>query len=338
MATPAAGAGQFGATRSLFARGPIVAEEPGTWRVWTPDLEPVPEKHPFGRHCHNGLFMPSRTYPRTHSSVVPMCLIDNDWVSNNIRQWGSWPDCRLLLHLWERSGAGVDGARPDDIFVDIGANIGACTVELLARTNATVIAVEPNPANLYHLTRTLKMASSHKRPDFASRVAVLPVGLGPSPAWSTIVADVKNSGNSVIKGVSSHPMRYRDGAGVDNVTVELPVRVLPLDTLLPSGFGARRVRLMKLDVQGSECSVLSGAVRLLGDVEAITAEYDPSQHRSRVLNGCEPETLRSLLRRNGFSLSSRMTMGEATVIGHRGAPVRCPRGGLCLANASFVSE
>jgi hypothetical protein len=37
----------------------------------------------------------------------------------------------------------------------VGANIGACTVEFLSLTAAHVIAFEPNPLNLFHLTRTL---------------------------------------------------------------------------------------------------------------------------------------------------------------------------------------
>eukprot|EP00966_Prymnesium_polylepis_P181525 4204620-Prymnesium_polylepis.1 len=42
-----------------------------------------------------------------------------------------------------------------DVVVEVGANIGACTLQLLLHTNATVLAFEPSPLNLFHLTESL---------------------------------------------------------------------------------------------------------------------------------------------------------------------------------------
>ena len=36
--------------------------------------------------------------------------------------------------------------------LQVGANIGACTVELLLRTNASIVALEPSPTNYFYLT------------------------------------------------------------------------------------------------------------------------------------------------------------------------------------------
>ena len=58
---------------------------------------------------------------------------------------------------------------------EIGANIGACTVELLLRTRASIIALEPSPTNYYFLTRSLH-ALAQRHPEMARRVVVLPVG------------------------------------------------------------------------------------------------------------------------------------------------------------------
>ena len=63
--------------------------------------------------------------------------------------------------------------------LEVGGNIGACSMEVLLRTDARLIIFEPSFTNLYYLTRTLQAAHRHSpHLDLAHRVVVFPIGLG----------------------------------------------------------------------------------------------------------------------------------------------------------------
>ena len=86
---------------------------------------------------------------RTHL-VQEMCLAPADFVSDRIVAKGAWRDCGMYVRLWQ----GLDGKSvsrhemvplpapgdPQGVLLEVGANIGACTVELLLRTNASIVA------------------------------------------------------------------------------------------------------------------------------------------------------------------------------------------------------
>ena len=50
-----------------------------------------------------------------------MCLIPNDFLSNSIKRNGNWKECDEI----------VKQSKSSQIFVDIEANIGACTIQAL---------------------------------------------------------------------------------------------------------------------------------------------------------------------------------------------------------------
>lgn len=241
----------------------------------------------------------------------PMCLVQNDWVSTQISKVGSWRDCRLLVREWishESNHSAAEQKLPD-LFVDAGANIGACTMEVLLSTNARVVAFEPNPNNLYHLTRTLNMLVE-RNASFAGRIAVLPVGLGSRAAEITITLQVGNVGNSILRAEDTPNMPHaKKLAGESAVRCandttsntrgkscnmgRVPVR--RLDKLFEAPFP---VRLMKMDVQGYECNVLRGASRFLDNdcMHTVTAEDDEAW---LVAQHCSSAGLRRILTRNG---------------------------------------
>ena len=146
-----------------------------------------------------------------------MCLARGDMISEHIAAKGRWRDCGLHVRLWQgldgglnlpraSHGAGlklnwlplpVAGRDPEGVLLEVGANIGACTVELLLRTRAKIVALEPSPVNLFYLTRNLKLLA-RRYPMVARRVVVLPVGAGVQSRTGTIVIDPTNLGDSVV--------------------------------------------------------------------------------------------------------------------------------------------
>ena len=140
---------------------------------------------------------------------LPFCLVPSkwshyrqkyvqEWIFKNVRLFGRWKECDQLVDAWNQSRSSGYG----DIFIDIGANIGACTVQFLAQTNANVVAIEPNPNNLFYLTHTLnRLQSTSKEKNLGilrRRVLVVPVAIGDAVKTVSMVMDPLNQGNSAI--------------------------------------------------------------------------------------------------------------------------------------------
>lgn len=156
-----------------------------------------------------------------------MCLYprgEDIYVSANIEDRGHWPNCNDITNQLR----GIKNA----VYMDIGANIGACVMQVLHTTDASVVAFEPSPKNLFRLTSTLLSLPEEMK----NRVTLYPVALGDRPATAAIMADPKNAGNTQVK--RSDEDQGRDGANVE--THDIPVE--RLDDLLSS---ALNVDLLK---------------------------------------------------------------------------------------------
>lgn len=135
-------------------------------------------------------------------------------------------DMGFLLHL----------LRPGDLFVDVGANVGSYTVLASAVCAARTIAIEPDPGTVRSLRRNLA------ENDIARRVSVV----------------------EAVAGAASGVVRFTVGldttnrvAGDNEASRQAPVRTL--DEILRDEDPA----LIKMDVEGYEPQVLSGACATL---------------------------------------------------------------------------
>jgi len=144
--------------------------------------------------------------------------------------------------------------RPDDVFWDVGANIGAITLAA-APLCRKVVAFEPDPRSNVRLSQNVAV---NRLAHVEIVEGALGVEAGVAPLYQS---GVRNSGmTSLIAGRS-------DAVGQTNVPV------LRADDLI-----ARRPELaptiMKLDVEGAEHLVLGGATNLLrsGRLRAIVFE------------------------------------------------------------------
>jgi hypothetical protein len=151
-------------------------------------------KHPFSVDEESS-FTCTWTHFRSYLSgeSAPMCVHDNDIVSNFIKSNRRWPDCDPLPVLWNNKG--VNNNHDDDksvVYVEIGANIGSCVMEMLLSTNASIVAFEPHPRNLYNIKKTVSLLDE----TYQNRLALFPVGLGNASITSTIYSGSDNLGNS----------------------------------------------------------------------------------------------------------------------------------------------
>jgi FkbM family methyltransferase len=141
--------------------------------------------------------------------------------------------------------------RAGDLFVDVGANFGFWTV-LAARRGCRVVAAEPVAG-----TRRL-LGANIERNGVGDRVEVVAQALSDAPGAVVVAVPDGESGQA-----SVHP---DPGARLERH--EVPATTL--DALV----GQRRVRFLKVDVEGHELAVLRGAVALLasGRVDFLLVE------------------------------------------------------------------
>jgi FkbM family methyltransferase len=134
-------------------------------------------------------------------------------------------------------------ARPGDVFVDVGANVGYYTVKIGSKVGPTgkVHSFEPNPETFGFLLDNVMINDLLGRCDLHQAA----VGADPGEAWFSCKST--EPGGGVVR---DQPV------GAEN---ETRVRVLRLDDVVPDG----RADLIKIDVEGFEPQALRGMRGLL---------------------------------------------------------------------------
>jgi FkbM family methyltransferase len=217
-----------------------------------------------------------------------------DVVSSEIRVQKRWRGCDSPVQFQRDS-------KNKGIFLDVGANIGSCSLAALA-AGATVIAFEPLPSNLYYFHHSMNSAP----PFFRSRLTLYPVALGSQRKNETIYTEPGNAGNSALQ----FPTRAkREHANV--------VRIVPLDDVIRAPIA---ISVMKMDVQGYEIHVLEGASRLLASKSIQVIQTEISTEWLKNL-GRAPSQLCRLLVDSGYDLFEEACVGTVARSVLKGRPL-----------------
>ncbi|HUR76467.1 MAG TPA: FkbM family methyltransferase [Acidimicrobiales bacterium] len=169
--------------------------------------------------------------------------------------------------------------RPGDVFVDVGANKGdfSLLAARLMHDRGRVLCVEPEPANVEWITRSIA------RNRYKS-IEVLPFALADADGSATLHLGEKSGWHSLVS---------TEGVAVTG-TVEVPTKRLD-DELAKRGIA--RVDAIKIDVEGAEEQVLTGAAQALGGTHPMTVLLD--LHPGR---GVNPVAAGARLIAHGFEL------------------------------------
>jgi FkbM family methyltransferase len=146
----------------------------------------------------------------------------------------------------------LDNLKPNDLFVDIGANVGSYTVLASKVCKARTICVEPDPETVDLLRRNIAVNG------IDGRVEVINSALG---AELGVI-------NFTIGLDTTNRVATADDAEVRQVPVKT------LDSILKG----RCPTIIKIDVEGYELEVFKGATRTLADLRLtaiITETLDP---------------------------------------------------------------
>ncbi len=155
-------------------------------------------------------------------------------------------DMAFMLHL----------LRPEDLFVDVGANIGAYSVLAAGICGSHVVAIEPIHATWVRLNVNLDLN------DLRSRVEVIEACIGDCIGSVRMTRDLDTMNRIVSDGEIDPPYH-----------VEVPMRTL--DQILEG----RSPLLIKIDTEGFEGNVLLGARHTLlsPSLLAVSVEGDASK-------------------------------------------------------------
>lgn len=177
------------------------------------------------------------------------------------------------LHEAEEMGFILHFLRPDDLFLDVGANIGSYTVMVAGAVGARVISVEPIPATFSNLQRNVLLngLTDHVEPHC--------VGLSSERSELRFTQDQDTVNHVMAEGEYSRAIR---------------VPVVSMDELL----AGRVPSIIKIDVEGHELAVLKGARSTLSDpgVAAVVMEINGSGARY----GVSDAELLAMMRGYGF--------------------------------------
>lgn len=212
---------------------------------------------------------------------------DEDFVSPWMAKGVQWEGYELQQLLWALQASLPKGANPTStftpaLFVDIGANIGAFTLDIAAR-GYEVIAFEGMSGN----QRLLHMSLCYSDPVVSHLVTLHNFGLGDSRKTCYIVSDDANkgNGNAICDAQNEmHALRLANFTPVKGYRVRGTMNVEKLDDVLK-----RDVKAMKLDVEGFEPFVVAGGWKLFREhtVWFLLMEYNQAS-LANTLKGMQP--------------------------------------------------
>ncbi len=147
------------------------------------------------------------------------------------------------LHEFEEMSFLLHFLRPEDLFLDIGANIGSYTILASAEIGAKSIALEPVPLTFAWLAANVSLN------EIADRVDARNVAAGSEPGVIEFTQSLDSANHVATAGETD----------VVRVAVET------LDNIV----GVRSPTLMKIDVEGYETEVLRGARRTVANESLV---------------------------------------------------------------------
>ena len=163
--------------------------------------------------------------------------------------------------------------KPEDLFLDIGANVGSYTVLAAGVSRANVISIEPIPQTMSHLQRNVTLNDIRERVEF-------------------VCMGVSNQVGTVEFTSNLDAMNHILESGSSDIGVQ--VEVTTVDTLI----GSNVPMLIKLDVEGHEFPVLKGAHNVLSDPRLCALIVETNN--SGVRYGYSNQDVFTLLQGYGF--------------------------------------
>ncbi|WP_171814664.1 FkbM family methyltransferase [Halopiger xanaduensis] len=152
----------------------------------------------------------------------------------------------------------VSELRDDDVYWDVGANIGThALLPAAAHPGARIIAVEPHHRNVAKLIRNKTLNESDS-------VTILPIALS------------DHTGTATLRGADDRPGYGSFSLGDDTEETVADVPVRPGDDVIADG--VPKPSVVKIDVEGAEREVLDGLSETLAEGSIRTVFCEVHRH------------------------------------------------------------
>jgi len=230
--------------------------------------------HPLGGSAAVGRFLSWQVASRLLPGPFLLPFVGDTSLLVDSGMTGATGNWYCGLHEFEDMAFVLHALRAEDLFVDVGANIGSYTI-LAASTGSSVVSFEPVPSTFQHLERNIHVNRlSHlidaRNEGVAANPGCLPFTVG------------QDTVNHVLR-----PGETGDSIDVPVVTLDDALR-------------GQQPQVIKIDVEGMETEVLAGAKQLMsGDAPlALVVEVNGSASAYGQSEGAFLEHLKKI----GFKL------------------------------------
>ena len=190
-------------------------------------------------------------------------------ISNDPTIWFRTGHGRLFWRATESPSLDLDTNRwittfnSNDVFYDVGANIGLYSIMAAKFLCTTVYAVEIDLMNTRMLYENIYMNSCQEK------ITVLPFGLDSSSHQEKLFLKTMSYGDAL------HNLRQPSYMVINPSGIEICVPVFRLDDVIEI-LGLPSPTKLKIDVDGVDFDVLKGSANALKTVTSLVIEYMPS--------------------------------------------------------------
>lgn len=287
----------------LYMLGAFVAARTSRYRA-IPTAEPCARGS--GPVNDNAMLYKLQANPVGRKYNYTLCLRRGEYIDDSIRKTGYWNDCDPFMRWADKS---------QGLFVDVGTNIGACSVEMLAHGHR-VVSFEPTKPTFAALTAAVQATLASDQRDKRGTIRLINKGASDSPGSSIIYTRPGNSGDSLSPGAKDPTADIKDELEKKKIAgfwdnqkggLSKPTRPRRNDSYVSSSIELTTiddeikedVDFLKLDAQGHEYKVLLGAKKLLRNfnVRKIMFEWNPS-----TLFGHKPTAILDLLHEHNYRI------------------------------------
>ena len=151
----------------------------------------------------------------------------------------------------------------NDVFYDVGANIGLYSIMAAKFMRATVFAAEIDLMNARMLYENVYMNNCQ------DNVTILPIGLDSHSHREKLFLKTMSYGDAL------HNLRQPNELIVNPDTIQYNVPVFSLDDIIKV-LGLPAPNKIKIDVDGVDLDVLKGSINALKTVTSLVIEYMPN--------------------------------------------------------------
>lgn len=237
-------------------------------------------RHPLNRNQKIravGRFFAWQIKSRLTSRPSLISFINNSKLLIRCGMRGATGNIYCGLHEFEEMAFLLHLLRVDDLFIDIGANVGSYTVLAASAIDAECISIEPIPATFKHLMENVHLNA------ISGKVTALNIGVASQEGKRRFTSDLDTTNHVVTQEEKSH------GCGI------IEVRTDTLNHLA----GHLNPVLIKIDVEGFEANVIEGADRVLQKDSLLALILERNEERNRY--GYDENYLRRCLQDYGFA-------------------------------------